>query len=104
MIKLSHVIAPLLVSLGSLAAGMRMHGSGVSRPGYVLTDLGAVDGSNSSAYAINDSGLVVGLAQRSRPTVSARAFVWHSGTRKVLEAPTGTLSATFTQQTQTINP
>ena len=45
---------------------------------YTITDLGTLGGDESGAYGINDSGQVVGQAQKA--SGQKRAFLYESGT------------------------
>ena len=52
-------------------------GAGAPDPGEMI-DLGTLGGRFSSAYDLNDSGLVVGSAQTSMSSSDTHAFVWSS--------------------------
>jgi probable HAF family extracellular repeat protein len=47
---------------------------------YTVTDLGVLGGHGSNAFAVNDSGVVVGASQTSNQNSLQHAFVWTAAT------------------------
>jgi probable HAF family extracellular repeat protein len=79
---------------GVVLAIMAASAQSVSAQGSVLTDLGTLGGTNSTAHGVNDSGQVVGVSDIAGNTAQ-HAFLWSSGTMIDLGTLGGTNSVAY---------